>query len=368
MKLNFLLMLLIQGFFASVLTAQECPLPCEQAQNCERQYYLDGGRVTLYTNYPLEQFNDCIEDVIFTVHGTERNPRSRYQAVFDAAKSVGRERNVLIISPYFKTDEDELEYIDIFWSDGGWKQGNTSNDGRAVSSFTVIDRVFKSIVDNQRFVNVGRVTISGHSAGGQFSQMFAVTSGLTQRYPTVDFQFIVLNPSNYTYLNNYRPHPNLDDYFEVPVTRSSSGTLKMKPIYRATAGNCPETYNEYRYGLQDKNNYASRFLNSELIAQYRERHVYYFLGSLDNDPDDDSLDNSCSARLQGFTRLDRGQKYFSFLNTFFPNQHQLGVVEGVGHDARKMYNADNVKQVLFFPSARAKNPVLTTQQMSAKFF
>lgn len=325
----------------------ECAAPCERASSCDRAYYLEGGRVVFYSNYPLDRVNDCIEDVIFVIHGSERNPRSRFQAVYDAARSVGRERQVLVISPFLKTKEDSREDDDIYWTDSGWKQGNTSIDGRGISSFTVVDRIFKSIVDSGHFSNAHRVTVTGHSAGGQYAQMFALTSGITHRYPTHTFQFLVLNPSNYTYLNENRPHPFFDSYFELPVRRSSSGSLRMKPLYRYTAGNCPSSYNDYKYGLYEKNLYASTYSDEELITQYLARNVYYFLGELDNDPNDPSLDDSCSAEIQGSNRLDRGIKYFNFLNAYYEHNHQIDIVDSVGHDARLMYNAPNVKMVLF---------------------
>src|SRR5262249_37848391 len=139
---------------------------------------------------------------------------------------------------------------------GGWKQGNLSiNSGTQVSSFSVADTILDNVFTSGQFPFIYSATITGHSAGGQYTQMYGLTTLLPSDHPEVDFQFLVLSPSNYTYFNTYRPYPNIDDYFEVPVYWAG-GTWVMKPVYQSAAGNCPTTYNNYKYGMVKRNTYA----------------------------------------------------------------------------------------------------------------
>ncbi len=328
--------------------AGSCPAACDRPKDCSKQFYIDGKRVKYYSNYPLNKFNSCIDSVVYAVHGSERNVESTYDQVLDSAKSLRKERNVLIIAPYFRTDEDAPTAEDYFWSSSGWKQGNTSNNaGDDISSFEFADAILADVLDGGKFPLISSATVTGHSAGGQYTQMYALTTTAPADHPEVDFQFLVMNPSNYSYLNEYRPYPYISNYFDVPVYWSGS-SWRMKLDYQMVAGNCPTSFNNYKYGLKDRNYYASRLSAEALIEQYLPRRVVYLLGELDNDPDHVSLDTSCSAELQGPHRLARGHNYYDFLNTFFPShQHDIATVPGVGHEARAMYNSSVVKPILF---------------------
>lgn len=332
----------------TVARALDCPRACDRPQDCRREYLIGSKKIDFYSNYPLSTLNSCIDTVVVVVHGTERAAESRYDAVLDAAKSVSRERNVLIISPFFKTDDDNPSSRDYYWSSGGWKQGNTSNNsGVDISSFAVVDAMLDTVLTNQKFPFVANATVTGHSAGGQFTQMYALTSEAPHIHGDIAFQFLVLNPSNYTYLNRFRPEPDYGRYFEDP-TYWNGYAWRMKPYFRSYAGNCPNDFNDYKYGLDERNLYSQDFSNNELITQYLSRNVFYILGEDDDDPDHDELDTSCEATLQGDHRLERGKNYFNFLETFFPGHaHAIGIVPAVGHDARRMYDNNGVKALLF---------------------
>jgi len=323
----------------------ECARSCDDGEACKRRYFIGTKKIDFYSNFPLDQPNGCIEKVIFVVHGAERNALSRYRAVLNAAKSQNLQDRLLIISPYFKTLDDAPASNDYYWS-SGWRQGDTSNnDGTQISSFTVADSILHTVISNGKFSLLKNVAVTGHSAGGQFAQMFGLTTLSPNEHLFINYQFLVLNPSNYTYLDSRRPHPSIDNYFEVPIYYTGS-SWKMKPLYKSIAGNCPSSYNNYKYGLEKRNSYANRLSSSTLISQYLNRKVYYFLGELDTVVDD-SLDTSCEAKLQGPHRLKRGKNYFSFLSKFNSNNlHTLRVVPGVGHDAKGMYGSSEVTNVL----------------------
>lgn len=334
--------------FSFNLSAQDqCQQACSEEELCRGVFYINDKAINYFSNYPLNQPNDCVKQVIFAIHGTERNSWSRYEAVIDGAKAEKKESQVLVISPFFKTEEDEPKNGEAFWSNHGWKQGNTSNNDRKnISSFAVIDAMIDNVVGQNNFLELKKISVTGHSAGGQFTQLYALTSQSPQTYSQLEFSFLVLNPSNYSYLNQFRPHPWVDNKFEVPVYMKR-GQLRMVKKYEDFFGDCASSFNNYKYGLEDRNSYSKNFYDQQLKEQFISRNVFYFLGSKDN-LEDEYLNDSCGAKIQGKNRLDRGIKFFNYLNSFYPEHHHAqGIVEDVGHDARQMYLAKVVRDALF---------------------
>lgn len=347
MRMTSFISTILVFFIPTISYALECPTSCDKPGACKKSFTVSSKKIDYYSNFPLEQPNSCINHVVFVVHGTERNAEARYFAALNAAKTVNKENSTLIISPFFKTSDDQPDANDYYWSNAGWKQGNNSiNSGAQISSFAVADVILDTVITNTLFPLLTRITVTGHSAGGQYSQLYALTTANPDKHAQLAYQFLVLNPSNYSYLSNVRPHPYITGLFEKPVYWTGK-TWKMKPEYQAVAGNCPTTYNDYKYGLENRNSYAKQLPTTTLIDQYINRKVYYFLGELDTE-NDEFLDTSCSAQLQGPYRLKRGQYFYAFLNLYFPtNQHALSVVPGIGHDSNGMYNSTIVKTVLF---------------------
>src|SRR5512134_3613990 len=108
-------------------------------------------------------------------------------------------------------------------------------------------------------------------------------------------EFVVANPSSYMYFSDERAVPGTTDQFAVPLSASSSN------------------YNDYKYGLDDLNDYMSSIGKTQLKENYAERDVNMLLGLLDNDPNHSSLDTSRAADLQGDHRLERGKIYFNHI-------------------------------------------------------
>lgn len=344
-------MFLIGSIFLSLPMlnyASSCATSCDTKGACKRKFFIGTKKIELYSNFPLNKNNSCINKVVYVIHGTSRTAENYYLYALNAAKSQGKQDSTLIIAPFFKISADDPASNDYYWTNDGWKRGDSSvNSGTKISSYAVTDTLTDTIISSNLFPSLAHIDVSGHSAGGQYTQLYSLTTPNPDLHPLLSYRFFVMNPSNYSYLNNLRPSPSVVGLYESPVILSG-GILKMKPEYLAEAGNCPTTYDHYKYGLQNRNPYASQFPIAGLITQFIKRKVYYFLGELDINQNDDELDKSCPAQLEGAYRLIRGQKFFNFLNQFYPtNQHNLGVVPDVAHDANGMYNSTAVKTVLF---------------------
>ena len=101
------------------------------------------------------------------------------------------------------------------------------------------------------FPNLKIIVVSGHSAGGQYVSRYAMASTIHENLG-VPVSYVVSNPSSYAYLDETRP----------------------------SAPAC-ETFNNWPYGMNDRNGYAARLSDDQLKKQLVSRPVVYLLGELD---------------------------------------------------------------------------------------
>jgi hypothetical protein len=305
------------------------------SSTCTSFVAIEGGKgVLVYRSYDLSSGSPAVQHLVFVVHGSSRNAYNVFSNLVVAADSVGKLPETLVVAPFFKTSEDAPGVNDLYWTSDGWKSGDESYEPR-VSSFEVIDRIAGSVVGGQRFPGLELVTIVGHSAGGQFTQRYAAGNEIQDAYPSVKFNYVVMNPSSYMYLSPYRPLTGRVDEFDRP-----SG--------------CSD-YDEYKYGVLARNAYMNRLPAADLISQYVPRHVTYLVGSDDTSRIDD-LDISCAGDVQGYTRLERGLAYSNYIDRYHPaNEHSGGVVPGVGHNSSQMASSSEGKAAIF-PDPRTIPP------------
>ena len=161
------------------------------------------------------------------------------------------------------------------------------------------------------------------------SQPLLRRAGLPVRY-------VVSNPSSYLYFDDRR----LDE----------NGALAPYPREK-----CAD-FNRYRYGLEHPNQYGGDALTAfggadAMAREYGRREVAYLLGEGDADPNDGSLDKACGAMAQGATRLERGRRYFRYVQALLGPAvlatHSLQIVPGVGHDHRAMFMSPPGLALLF---------------------
>lgn len=311
---------------------------------CRQALEIGGGMVGVWANLPLEPApgeDDChagIERLVIVQHGNGRTAWSYFEGVRNAATIAGVESRTLIVAPHFPAPVEAPEGFHS-WSplSSGWKSGDDSLTAPPLSSFAAIDRLILDVVlASPHYPALKEVVVTGHSAGGQFTQRYAIASAVDEAPEAagVDFRFVVLNPSSYLYLDAYRwdgvgTPPAID--FAVP---SGSG--------------CDAESNEYKYGLDGvpAGHYVGQHLDG-VPAAYLARDVTYLLGEADTLQDSD-LDTSCPATLQGEHRLERGQVFAAYLDARFPAQdHALATVPGVGHSQSAMYGSPTGVAVLF---------------------
>jgi pimeloyl-ACP methyl ester carboxylesterase len=289
---------------------------------CDATFALSNGtQLTYYRNFPINTPNANITRLVVVVHGKYRNAWLAFDAMASSANSWGVIDETLIVAPEFRESQ---------W--GNWVQGDQSYAVwpgwmPTISSYAAVDELVTSIVDSTRFPGLQEVVIAGHSGGGQFAQRYAATSRIEDSHSGLRFRYVVANPNSYMYLNPWR--------------RSATGSFVIPTT-------CPG-YNDYKFGLENRNAYASQVTDSEILAQYPGREVIYLLGDADTDVTDENLGDGCAYSLQGPQRLSRGTNYYEHILKYFPgNYHRRLIVPGAGHDPFDMYFSMEGVFALFF--------------------
>lgn len=313
---------LARGLAALILWgASVTVMACNEATPCRQEMTIGGQQFVFYEAKAasLEQ----IRDLVIVVHGQHGSPVKAARTGLEVARRLGRSRTTLVLAPEFleTTRSKKPATSRLFWSGrDNWRRGDLSvnTGGSQVSSFEAMDILIERYLNQMGVSDIRSLVIIGHSAGGQYVQRYAIGTDLDRRYPSIQFIFGVANPSSYMYLNNQRPASDASSTFVVPSDSRCA-------------------WNAGHFGFEARNAYMSRYDTAELTQHYLQRAVIYALGDRDSDPAHPQLGKSPCSNLQGEHRLDRGLKYFRYLETFFPgHRHTLAVVEGVGHDSSKM--------------------------------
>jgi hypothetical protein len=288
---------------------------------------LGNNKLMAFQSHDIESVNPDIEKAIITIHGSTRNAGTYYKSVARMAKRLGLEKSTFVLSPNFKERGDSViggEFIYNAWGFDWWV-GNNSIDKSRTSSFEVIDLLVEKFADKIKFPNLSSIVITGHSAGGHLTQRYALGSVIENKYPDIKFKYIVANPGTYAYLNQFRPVSGHRGQFEIPNVRCA--------------------YNNYKYGMDRRNQYMTKNKLKTMIDNFLTRNVVYLLG--ENDIGD--VEQSCEAQVQGPNRFVRGVNFKSHLDKFYPqNSHSLISVPNVGHTQYGMYTSELGSEVLFY--------------------
>jgi hypothetical protein len=319
---------------------------------------IDALKIPYCSNKTLGQTDSTVKRAVVVVHGTSRNADDYYEYVKNAATSGGVIGETLIIAPQFLLEEDLTARNPgndvLFWTNDGWKQGDKSEStssfprSNRVSSFIAVEQILKQLANRSLYPNLSSVVITGHSAGGQFTNRFSAASQIEQQTLTpmnLKTRYVVANPSSYVYLDDKRRVAGTLDSFALPTQQEIA--------------NCPN-YNDYKYGLNKINSYLQAVGVTQIRSQFSPRDVVYLLGEADTDPNDDGLDTDCPAMLQGNQRLERGTIYYNYLLQYYISQglkHTKVTVPGIGHSGSGMYNSPQGIQALFGTPAPNPNPV-----------
>lgn len=310
---------------------------------------LRGERTFLpyYSSHDLNTPRREIHHVLVMIHGTLRNADVYDRLATRSAEAAEVDAETLIITPQFLMPQDILqdgpEEMLLCWTNNGWKQGDMSLNRDpmprpgVISSYAALDELLRHVV--RTFPRIERITIAGHSAGGQFVNRFAAGTRVHDVLVKhdIDMRYVVSNPSSYLYFCDYRLVPGTKNEF-LPASENGQ------------ANDCAP-YNSYKYGIDRLNIYMRSIGPRQLGQRYAARNVTYLLGEYDNNPEARYLDTGCQAMLQGPHRLARGKAYHEYIIFRFGDEarsrHRMHIVPGVGHSALRVFNSDIGRSVLF---------------------
>ena len=250
----------------------------------------------LFSNMNINEENSQVQKVIVVLHGANRNAVDYFNSINNIASSLSIQNETLIIAPQFLLLED-IESWDLgstipYWQSlTGWTIGNQSISVTQhprdfqLSSYSIMDSLLSHLYS--AFVNVSDVIFIGNSAGAQFINRYAGGSPLAHNEK---IKFIISGPSSFLYFDENR---------------------YQDPNSWAVPSSC-NNYNEYKYGLEDLNNYMSVAGVDSIVSRYQDRQITYLVGALDNGGTTD-----CQSMAQGQNRLDRTLNYYNYLRYFF---------------------------------------------------
>jgi len=321
-----------------------------------------------------------VQTLVIMIHGSGRNADD-YLATTNCALPVSQQdpstSSIMIVTPWFLAPDDgPVEFYHkntttepIRWSDSGpiwhtWRYGADAINGHNFSSYDAVDVLIDRIYqDPLRFPHLQHIVVAGHSAGGQYTQRWALLSNnpifdamttsippqhqemhhyqrRQRRYQSVSpeefsrpspvsIRIVVANPKSFCFLDNRR-------YFR---------DVFRKP-HKLEIGDCT-TYNEWEWGLDNTTNYLPTPYKDRAIVmaggvdavvqRYATRNVIYLAGELDVLPNGD-----CQAKLQGPYRRKRSEHFFASLSEIYghgQHVHHRFVVKGVYHNHGLMFQS-----------------------------
>ena len=327
--------------------------PCTSATAaCTEWVTLRGGpgRAMVYRNHGLEVPNARITRALVMVHGTGRNADHYFLTAVSAAFLAGALDDTVVIAPHMIDRTDHAEPNEIAWQTS-WRTGGPAISDASLSSFDFVDEILRKLARKSVFPNLKHVVVTGHSAGGQFANRYAMSSKVHDILG-IPVSYVVANPSSYAWPDAVRPLPqdDADPAAAKDGWNYMPNANPLPPHTKFTFGPLDATkapsYNQWPAGFENRTGYTDQLTNEQLKKQLIERPTTFLLGQVDTLPLG-GFDSSPNAMSQGPTRRARGEAYVKYLNEVLGAKHAIFIVSECGHNDRCMYTTGKVLPYLF---------------------
>ncbi len=301
--------------------------PCFGTTSCKEPLQLAIGENEIqfptYSNYPYGLDNTIwpnLETAIIVVHGQNRDADNYFQYLSSVLFELELSETTLLVAPLFAESEESL-----VWKSNSWRQGGQSEGVNKVSSYSVIDTLIYRLSRLEKFPNLKRLILTGHSSGGTFTHTYSAATTIDMNI-SQPVTYIVANSQYFYYPLEFRFDEATNGFF--------------------TPTNCTG-YNSWPFGFENLPTYVNAEDGQSVFNQlFSDKQVKYLLG---NDTSGDGALNTtdCRATLLGSTRYDRGENIFGFMNKYFPeHNHGRTIVQSVGHNGEQMYKSEAFKSLL----------------------
>ena len=284
------------------------------------------GNFVYYSNYPIYSTEDdwqCdLEKAIVVVHGNSFNPDDYYSYMSTTVQALSLSESTILISPDFKNSSQNY----LSWG-SDYRKGGDSSGAANISSFEALDIIIDRLANKSFFPSLNEIVITGQSSGGLFTHLFSAANKSENKYPEINFEYIVSESQFYYYPTNER------------ISESNNQLYVVQ--------NCNGIYN-WPYGY---NNDIPRYLlnTSKQIFDdnFINRKITYLLGNGVSGSDGQFNNSTCYLSVLGSSRYKRGENMFQYINIKFPsNNHNKIVAQGIKHDGQAIYNSPEFRNLL----------------------
>jgi pimeloyl-ACP methyl ester carboxylesterase len=307
------------------------------------------GRSLVYRNFALDTRNEAITHALVLIHGAGRNADDYYRTALAAAFLADRLESALVISPRIASAHgscrDELAADEISYDCRMWRSGGPSPSHPEATSFDFLDEILRHVARKDLFPNLASVVVTGHSAGGQVTNRYAMSNKVHDDLG-IPVSYVISNPSSYAWPTDERPGAAAWS-IEAHAPGFTLEVDEDDPVFRSGGdGRGCTGYNQWAYGFENRTGYTESISDEQLRTQLASRPTTFLMSQVDILPLS-GFDSSCSAMMQGPTRLARGQAYARYVNDHLGGDHEVVVVTGCGHSDRCVYTSDPGLEVLF---------------------
>lgn len=367
-----------------------------------------GVFLPIYTSPPMhETLPRAVTHALVLLHGLKGDADEYFCQGLTRAVSVGMAKSSLIVAPWFSSQQingdtwqrgGNKTAVSAFWKTPAWVHGGDASPEpkRYTTSFDALDVIVGAL---QGHTQLKAVTLAGFSAGAQLLLRWSFFSPAA-----ANVRSIVGNPGSYLYLDETRPAQGCR-------LLTDTGTHHQCALFRppTNVSLCP-TFDNYKYGLDfsqtRRNLYVGAFQDdpralARARAQFKSKDVRFLLGSEDvcncntamyrnpqtttcyptgettcapNDfggvfegrgccdtfPDateENAMDSSCGALLQGSNRLQRGLNYKSYLHRRYGwRDDKFSIFEG-GHNVDAFYASPRFVDWAYHSSGKVESGV-----------
>ncbi|TPX75397.1 hypothetical protein CcCBS67573_g03312 [Chytriomyces confervae] len=249
---------------------------------------------------------------------------------------------IAIWSPLFPHEPipDSTNATVLTWKRGAsYAQDAAATTSPTTTSFHVLDTLIDTAVAG--FPSLNSIHLIGFSAGAQFVNRYAALSTRLETVArSVRVKLVFGTSSSWLYLDSRRISQNIEPLptHETHIPQSAF-QLPTTPT--------PHKFNAWKYGLDKApTTDTAEMLTSRFLA-YRMAFIYV----VDDDQPGESLDvsDACLVQGGGMSRYARMCVYVQYLRSCWDKLDGLEtvVVDGCGHDARKVYSKEAVQRLVY---------------------
>lgn len=274
--------------------------------------------------------NSSVERAIIVIHGSGLDAKNYYNKTVAEAIAEGVDLSKTdIIAPQYFEASFPLGFPAGTWDDyykwsAYWRWGHLATSHNR-SSFAMIDHIVGQLMDHRP--NLEMIVVAGQSAGGQFVDRYAV--GTEVDHTGVDMRFWAANPRGNVWYTNDRPEA------------TCSG------------------YNNYGYGLDNRNTYMSNSTVAEIRERAVTRDIFWTVGENDTAVASNPGD-PCQVNAKGAHRQERWENHrdhvadlclaegYSGWYCLFHTARHIEI-PGCGHGSNCSWASDEGHDILFGP-------------------